>query len=300
MDAASRVDDSVDGGHDQRSWRALQALTATDPVWAPRVALVVAHPDDETLGAGARLGRLREALFVHITDGAPRDGADALAAGFASPAAYAAARRRELGAALRTAGVNPDGARCFDIPDQQVLPALAQVARRLATLIAQQRIEVILTHSYEGGHPDHDATACAVHAAAALIAREGPKPVVLELTGYHASTGKVTAGAFLPTAKPVPEVVAPLTRQESAAKRAALDQFATQARVIDGLIAGSRLLQEERFRAAPAHDFAAVPHPGRLHHERFPWSIDGATWCARAQDQLARLNLPSSPMRAAP
>ena len=37
----------------------------------PRTMLVGAHPDDETVLAGARLRRLSRALFVCVTDGAP-------------------------------------------------------------------------------------------------------------------------------------------------------------------------------------------------------------------------------------
>lgn len=65
-----------------------------------RVAVVGAHPDDETIGAGAQLARLRRLTLVHVTDGAPRNGRDAAAAGFADPRAYAEARRAELDAAL--------------------------------------------------------------------------------------------------------------------------------------------------------------------------------------------------------
>ena len=66
--------------------------------------MVVAHPDDETVGAGATLPLFRRLLLVHATDGAPRDLADARAVGFADAAGYAAARRRELDAALAAGG----------------------------------------------------------------------------------------------------------------------------------------------------------------------------------------------------
>ena len=62
--------------------------------------IVVAHPDDETIGMGAQLCRFDDALLVQVTDGAPRDGHDAAAHGFATLADYAAARRARAGGAL--------------------------------------------------------------------------------------------------------------------------------------------------------------------------------------------------------
>ncbi len=51
----------------------LARLAAGGPI-AERVMIVVAHPDDETIGLGAQLRRFEDALLVHVTDGAPRDG----------------------------------------------------------------------------------------------------------------------------------------------------------------------------------------------------------------------------------
>jgi len=75
--------------------------------------IVVAHPDDETIGLGGHLSGLSKTTVIHVTDGAPRDLRDAKAAGFVRSEDYAEARRGELAAAMSEAGVGVD--QLFDL-----------------------------------------------------------------------------------------------------------------------------------------------------------------------------------------
>lgn len=233
--------------------------------------MVAAHPDDETIGAGAALPLFRRLLLVHVTDGAPRNGADARAAGFATAAGYAAARRRELDAALAAGGVSAERAG-LGAADQGASARMAELARALADLLRRHGARAVLTHPYEGGHPDHDAVAFCVHAAGSLLAREGADaPTVAEMAFYHAGPDGWVVGRFLPNG--APPTVAALTEGERARKRAMLDAFATQAATLARFPAA-----DEAFRPAPAYDFAAPPHAGALLYEHFPWGMDGARW----------------------
>jgi N-acetylglucosamine malate deacetylase 2 len=248
------------------------------------VAVVVAHPDDETVGCGALLARMDEARLVLVTDGAPRNLADARAHGFANASAYAAARRRELATALEAAGAMARKLIVLGIPDQQAARQLPALSRRLADLFRREAIAEVLTHAYEGGHPDHDATAFAVHAAARLLAREGRRLSVLEMPFYRLGPEGMLAQSIAGPADDA--VVTELTEEERARKQRMMQAHATQ----QGVLAAFGT-DAERFRPAPNYDFTVLPNEGALYYAGRDWGLTGEEWqrCTRAA--LAELGM---------
>lgn len=247
------------------------------PVIRERVVIVVAHPDDETLGLGALLSRLVDVTLVHVTDGAPRGGEDARRHGFDHPEDYAAARRDELLAATGLAGVPADRLTCLGVPDQGVASCLADTARRLVPLIRDA--EVVVTHAPEGGHPDHDATAFAVHAATKIMCHDdGGRgadptgvPVVVEFPLYRLGPdGGWLRQSF---ADGRGAAVLRLSPAERDLKRRMIAAHWTQRETLEGFGAA-----DEPFRAAPVYDFTEWPNGGALLYERYGWGLTGARW----------------------
>jgi LmbE family N-acetylglucosaminyl deacetylase len=258
---------------------ALLERTASGEIIAAPVAVVVAHPDDEIIGAGTRLRQFQHLSLIYVTDGAPRDLRDASAHGFTSAVGYAAARRRELEDALRVADAAPDRVVELEVPDQQASLNLVHITRGVRAILAEVRPHLVLTHPYEGGHPDHDACAFAVHNAIAGDIE------LAEFTSYHDADGSMRTAEFLPSTGEHVYTIR-LTNAERERKRSMLDAFRTQR----GMLAAFRT-DVESFRLAPAYDFIQVPHDGTLYYERQPWGMTGDRFRELVREAQSRLTV---------
>ena len=231
---------------------------------AAHVAIVTAHPDDETLAFGTVMARLQGVKIIVVTDGAPRDLNSARRLGFATAADYAAARRLELTAGLALAGKTDDDIIRLDFPDQEAAANLVGIAARLNEVFDAHNTQVVLTHAYEGGHPDHDAVAAAV----ALATRGGPVEVI-ESPFYRQVEGKFAVQTFVPLEEIDEVITTLLTPEEAALKLEMLARHETQA----GVFVGYKP-RHEQFRPAPAYDFGLPPNGGAT---LYPW----ADWAAK-------------------
>lgn len=254
----------------------------------PKVMIIAAHQDDETVGAGARLCSLTDAWIVHVTDGAPAAPGVAQRYGFETREQYAAARRQELDAALDVAGVLPEHRLCLNYVDGEASLRMVDLVLRIADLIDNIQPDVIITHPYEGGHTDHDATAFAVHLACGLLRREGlHPPAVLEMTSYFRKQGRRVVHEFLPHKRADIDLrEIELTDDLRTKKQQMYDCFTSQSGVIQSF--GAEL---EKFRPAPRYDFTRAPHEGELNYERFGDPMRGERWRREAEEALAKLRL---------
>lgn len=248
------------------------------------VICFAAHPDDETIGAGGQFPLLRNAWIVHATDGAPRNMLDAHAHGFTSREAYADARRQELGAALQLAGIDSERALALGFADQECAHQLAGLTRRVGALLREMQPHTVLVPPYEGGHPDHDSLAFAIHLACRDLANQSRcVPKVVEYALYHGQFGRLTTNEFLARAAE-DAITVPLSELVANLKRQMLQCFATQSAALAAFST-----EYERFRPAPRYNFAEPPHAGTLYYERFDWGIDGSVWRARAVEAAREL-----------
>ena len=231
-----------------------------------RMLVLVAHPDDEVIGCGALLQRMRSPTIVFATDGAPRDVFFWQAYG--SRQAYAEIRRNE---ALQVAGMCalPRVEFLADrqdnvFVDQELFRNLDAAIDQLRTIVKDTQPWGFLTLAYEGGHPDHDCC----NFMTSVLANEFRLPA-WEMPLYYRAPGLETRRQQFLAERGL-EYVYSLSAPERAKKQSLLDLYRSQHAILQDF-----KTSEERFRLLPVYDYSQPPHRGPLNYEMWGWPVNG-------------------------
>ena len=256
---------------DVKVWERLgRALSRRERLRDFPVVVLAAHPDDESIGASCLLAQVETSSVVFLTRGVPRDRRLWPATIAGDEEDYAKTRRAEAIRALRWAGVSED--RIFSLPgrDQEAIFQASSLAAMLQSLLSELKPLALVTHPYEGGHPDHDVAALIARLARSRL--QGPRPALIEMTSYHAREGRSVTGEFL-EAESRDELLIELSSEAQARKQRMLAAYSSQQ-----LVLASFGIDRERLRPAPDYDFQSPPHPGRLWYEQMGWPLTGERW----------------------
>jgi LmbE family N-acetylglucosaminyl deacetylase len=264
-----------------QNWdRLSRHVQTTRPDSSLRILVLAAHPDDETIGASVLLSRFPQSLVAFLTDGAPRDTRFWSKDVNGLREAYAEIRREEAFQALAYAGVGRQRVFWLGGVDQEAAFVIGILADQFAKLIAELRPEIVITHAYEGGHPDHDSAAVIARIAISSI---GPSPLLAEMTSYHARDGRCVTGEFL-SSDPTVEVCFELSNGDRDRKRRMMDAHASQRLVLENFP-----IDHERLRLAPEYNFSEPPHSGKVWYECMGWPMTAVRWCELATSAMAGL-----------
>ena len=249
-----------------------------------RPLILAAHQDDETIGASVPLWLFPRAAVVYVTDGAPRETSLRTAFHAESREGYGHIRREETIRALAHVGVPPERIYWLGCIDQEAVNNIPSLVNKLVDILLDLSPDVMITHAYEGGHPDHDAVSLIAHLANAVLEREGRRaPELWEMALYHACNEQLVTGQFISeTSSPL---VLQLSAHERERKQRMFECYRSQATVLR-----SFSTETEMLRPAPTYDFSKPPHVGTLWYECLGWSMSGKKWRDLAASALAQFD----------
>ncbi len=242
----------------------LSAAADWTPPLVPTIILAP-HPDDETLGAGGLIARLRAHGGVPVTVIAITDGEGA----YADTLGLDRVRVPEQIEALARLGVPESMTKRLGIPDRFVSEHEEEIADALRTA-AKPGMQIIAPWPYDF-HPDHEA---AGRAAAQVAAATGIRLFYYLFWTWHRGTPETLAG--------VPLSSVALTEAERATKLHALSAHASQlSHSDDQPILSARLLQpaERTFEiyipgtSVPRFASSATFFEAKYQKKADPWSF---------------------------
>ena len=202
--SAERVKPTPGALTDEGEW---QRLLAGLPLWQPaptRTLVIAPHPDDETLGAGGLIARLR-AQQVEVTVVAVTDGENA----YPDSPGLAAIREREQTEALGYLGVSPQSIFRLRLPDSGLATHEEKLAERLLPLVSEETL--IVAPWACDFHPDHEVCGRAAQAVATM---QGASLASYFFWTWHRGTAETIEGLNL--------VSLPLSKKEQQLKQSAL------------------------------------------------------------------------------
>lgn len=248
-----------------------------------RIMIVVAHPDDEVIGAGITLSTFPVVHVVYVTNGAPPSVEKANQAGFRTVQEYSDARRKESTTALSLAGVASQNIARLGFLDSVTTYTMKPLVHEILRAIEQIKPSLIITHPYEGGHPDHDTTCLCVHLARDYAHRyeyTDEKIPIVEMTSYFVASGQMVASQFIDEGGD--SVTIPLEKSQQNLKRMMLECHESQAYLLNIFP-----VETERFRVARAYDFTKPPAGGYFSYDMYPDSVDSKEWLQAAKDIMS-------------
>jgi LmbE family N-acetylglucosaminyl deacetylase len=239
--------------------------------------LIVAHPDDEAIGAGMLLQRIQDPLVVFCTDGGPKDEFFWKAHG--SRQEYVRVRHEEARNAAEIAGVKKVA--FLDFPDQELFLHLRDALTELEKLASRHNVQAVLTHAYEGGHPDHDSCAFLGY----LLGRNLELPV-WEMPLYHRTKAGGQAQTFVER------------NGRSVRVRVKASELETKRRMVDAhksqnLALSPFDLAVERFRPQAVYDYRRPPKAEVINYEAWQWRMEAVEVAAAFSALLSEVDPPA-------
>lgn len=227
--------------------------------------VLVAHPDDEVIGFGALLQKMKRGIVVFATDGAPRD--DYFWKAYGSREEYARIRQQEARDALAVVGAEPvfladhvEGG----IADQELFQRLPQAVSAFERIVEQLSPNCLATLAYEGGHPDHDAV-CFV---ASVVGKRRKLPVWESPLYHRNSDGSGVVQRFPQSSGK--EIEIRVEGEELERKLKMFHTYKSQKLTLDHFRPES-----EHFRPVADYDFTRRPFPWKLNYELWQWRMTG-------------------------